>query len=145
MPYCVGVNQRDNPMTDFHNTSLDQKDYLEIQADKAEALAIANLNTENCWKNDAFHTYYLEVCDQATKQAADPLYGGPDYDGCFDEGTPLEVIIEGYQDGDSAADTAGALLEGIAEQAYEDMLSNPPESAAERHHAAWLEKLKAKS
>ena len=127
-------------MTDFHNTSLDQKDHWEVQADKAEALAIANLNTENCWKNDAFHTYYLEVCDQATKQAADPHYGGPDYDGCFDEGTPLEVIIEGYQDGDSAAETAGSLLEGIAEQDYEDSLSNPPETAAERHHAAWVQK-----
>ena len=132
-------------MTDFHNTSLNQKDSWEIQSDKAAALAIANLNTENCWSHDGFHTYYREVCDQATKQAADPLYGGPDYDGCFDEGTPLETIIEGYQDGDSAAETAGSLLEGIAEQDYEDSLSNPPVTLAEMHHAAWEQKLKAKS
>ena len=106
-------------MTDFHNTSLDQKDYWEIQSDKAAALEIANLNTENCWRNDDFDTYYRAVCDSATQQAADPVYGGPDYDGCFDEGTPLEVIIEGFQDGDTAAETAEALLIGIAEQEVE--------------------------
>ena len=132
-------------MTDFHNTSLDQKDHWEIQDDKATALAIANLNTSNCWSHDGFHAYYLEVCDQATKQACDPLYGGPDYDGCFDEGTPLEVIIEGYQDGDTAAETAGSLLEGIAEQDYEDSLSNPPITLAEMCRTAWEQKLKAKS
>ena len=106
-------------VTDFHNTSLDQKDYWEIQSDKAAALEIANLNTENCWRNDDFDTYYRAVCDSATQQAADPVYGGPDYDGCFDEGTPLEVIIEGFQDGDTAAETAEALLIGIAEQEVE--------------------------
>lgn len=109
-------------MTDFHNTSLNQHEYWEIQADKAEALAIANLNTANCWQHDGFDTYYREVCDSATKQAADPLYGGPDYDGCFDDGTPLEMIIEGYQDGDSAAQTAEALLQGIAEQEAEEIV-----------------------
>ena len=132
-------------MTDFHNTSLDQKDYLEIQADKAEELAIANLNTANCWSHNGFHTYYLEVCDQATKQAADPHYGGPDYDGCFDEGPPLEVIIEGYQDGDSAAETAGSLLEGIAEQDYEDSLSDPPVTLTELCRTAWEQKQELKS
>ena len=128
-------------MTDFHNTSLNQKDSWEIQSDKAAALAIANLNTENCWSHDGFMDFYRAVCDQATKQAADPHYGGFDYDGSFDEGTPLEVIIEGFQDGDSAADTAGALLEGEAEQAYEDSISGePPITLAEMHHAAWVRK-----
>ena len=111
-------------MTDFHNTSLNNHEYWEMQADKAEALAIANLNTSNCWQHDGFDTYYREVCDQATKQAADPYYGGPDYDGCFDEGTPLEVIIEGFQDGDTAAEVAEALLQGIAEQEVEAIISD---------------------
>ena len=106
-------------MSDLHNTSLDQKDYWDTQSDKEAALAIAELNTENCWRHDGFDTYYREVCDQATRQAADPDYGGPDYDGCFDEGTPLEMIIEGFQDGDSAAETAEALLQGEAEEAHE--------------------------
>ena len=111
-------------VTDFHNTSLDQKDYWEIQSDKAEALAIANLNTANAWQHDGFMDFYRAVCDSATEQAADPLYGGPDYDGCFDEGTPLEVIIEGFQDGDTAAEVAEALLQGIAEQEVEDIVNN---------------------
>ena len=111
-------------MTDFHNTSLDQKDYWEIQSDKAEALAIANLNTANAWQHDGFMDFYRAVCDSATEQAADPLDGGPDYDGCFDEGTPLEVIIEGFQDGDTAAEVAEALLQGIAEQEVEDIVNN---------------------
>jgi chloramphenicol 3-O-phosphotransferase len=109
-------------MSDLHNTSLDQHEYWEIQADKEAALAIAELNTENCWRHDGFDTYYRAVCDQATKQAADPLYGGFDYDGAFDDGTPLEMIIEAYQDGDSAAETAEALLQGEAEQAAEDIV-----------------------
>ena len=106
-------------MNDFHNTSLDQKDYWEMQADKAEALAIAELNTENCWRHDGFVDFYRAVCDSATQQAADPHYGGPDYYGCFDEGTPLEVIIEGFQDGDSAAEVASTLLDGEADAAHE--------------------------
>lgn len=108
-------------MTDFHNTSLDRKDYWEIQQDKAEALAIANLNTANCWSHDGFMDFYRAVCDSATEQAASP-YGGFDYDGAFDEGTPLEVIIEGFQDGDTAAEVAEALLQGEAEQAAEEIV-----------------------
>ena len=65
---------------DFHNTSLDHKDYWEMQADKEEALAIANLNTANCWQHDGFMDFYRAVCDSATKQAESP-YGGFDYDG----------------------------------------------------------------
>ena len=127
-------------MTDFHNTSLDQKDYLEIQSDKAEALAIANLNTTNCWSHNGFMDFYRAVCDSATKQAETP-YGGFDYDGAFDEGTPLEIIIEALQDGDTADETAEALLQGEAEQAYEDSISGePPITLAEMHHAAWVRK-----
>ena len=103
-------------MNDWHNTSLDQHEYWEIQADKAEALAIANLNTENCWRHDGFMDFYRAVCDSATEQAKSP-YGSFDYDGAFDDGTPLEMIIEAYQDGDSAADIASTLLDGEAEQA----------------------------
>ena len=105
-------------MKDFHNTSLDQKDYWEMQADKAEALAIAELNTANCWRHDGFMDFYRAVCDSATEQAKSP-YGGFDYDGAFDDGTPLEVIIEGFQDGDSAADIASTLLDGEADAVHE--------------------------
>lgn len=108
---------------DFHNSSLDQKDYWEIQADKAEALAIAELNTANCWQHDGFMDFYRAVCDAATKQAETP-YGGFDYDGAFDEGTPLEIIIEAFQDGDTADETAEALLQGEAEQEVEDIVNN---------------------
>ena len=65
--------------------------------------------------------FYRAVCDSATKQADSP-YGGFDYDGAFDEGTPLEMIIEAFQDGDSAAETAEALLQGEAEQAAEEIV-----------------------
>ena len=106
---------------DFHNTSLNNHEYWEMQADKAEALAIANLNTGNCWFHDGFVDFYRAVCDSATKQAESP-YGGFDYDGAFDEGTPLEMIIEAFQDGDSAAETAEALLQGEAEQAAEEIV-----------------------
>ena len=108
-------------MTDFHNTSLNNHEYWEMQADKAEALAIANLNTSNCWQHDGFMDFYRAVCDSATKQAESP-YGGFDYDGAFDDGTPLEVIIEGFQDGDTAAEVAEALLQGEAEQAAEEIV-----------------------
>ena len=106
---------------DFHNTSLNAHEYWEMQQDKEEALAIANLNTSNCWQHDGFMDFYRDVCDSATKQAQSP-YGGFDYDGAFDDGTPLEMIIEAYQDGDSAAETAEALLQGEAEQAAEDIV-----------------------
>ena len=118
---CLQQFKQTHTMNDFHNTSLDQKDYWDIQADKAEALAIANLNAENCWRHDGFMDFYRAVCDSATEQAKSP-YGGFDYDGAFDEGTPLEVIIEGFQDGDSAAETAEALLQGEAEQAAEEIV-----------------------
>lgn len=117
--YAMLTAVQTHTMSDLHNTSLDQHEYWEIQADKEAALAIAELNTENCWRHDGFDTYYRAVCDSATQQAADPLYGGPDYDGCFDEGTPLEMIIEAYQDGDSAADIASTLLDGVADAAHE--------------------------
>lgn len=106
---------------DFHNSSLDQKDYWEIQADKAEALAIANLNAANCWQHDGFMDFYRDVCDSATKQAESP-YGGFDYSDAFDDGTPLECIIEGFQDGDTASEVAANLLQGEAEQAAEDIV-----------------------
>ena len=107
---------------DFHNTSLRNHEYWEMQQDKAEALAIANLDASNCWQHDGFMDFYRDVCDSATKQAESP-YGGFDYSDAFDDGTPLEMIIEAYQDGDSAAETAEALLQGEAEQAVEEIIS----------------------
>lgn len=92
-------------MTDFHTASLDQKDYLDQQV---------LLTPATCWDHDGFMDYYRSVCSSATEQAASP-YGGPDYDGAFDDGTPLEMILEAFRTGDSAAETADALLQGEAE------------------------------
>ena len=96
-------------MTDFHTSSLDQKDYLDKQV---------LLTPATCWDHDGFVAYHRAVCTSATEQAASP-YGGPDYDGDFQDGTPLEVILEAFRDGDSAAETAEALLQGEAEAAHE--------------------------
>ena len=96
-------------MTDFHTASLDQKDYLDQQV---------LLTPATCWDHDGFMDYYRSVCSSATEQAASP-YGGPDYDGAFDDGTPLEMILEAFRTGDSAESVAEDLLQGEAEAASE--------------------------
>jgi len=101
-------------MTDFHNASLNAHEYWEMQADRADALAIAELNIETCWKHGGFMDFHQDVCNAAQRIMSTP-YGGVDYSSAWEDGTPLEAILEAYQDGDSVADTAEALLQGEAE------------------------------
>ena len=133
-------------MTDFHTESLIQKEYWEIQDDKAAALAIANLNTENCWDHEGFKDYFTAVCASANKSMAHEYDPEPDYESRWDDGKALELILECFKDGDTPDYAADDITQGEAEQAYEDMISGePPITLAEMHHAAWQEKLKAKS
>ena len=129
------------PMTDFHNTSLDQKDYWEIQDDKAAALAIANLNPSNCWHHEGFKDYFAAVCASANKTMAHEYDPEPDYESRWEDGKALELILEFFKDGDTADYAADDITQGEAEQAYEDSISGePPITLAEMHHAAWVRK-----
>lgn len=113
-------------MSDFHNTSLNAHEYWEMQADRADALycfAIAELNADTCWKHDGFINFHQDVCNAAQSIMSTP-YGAVDYSSAWEDGTPLEAILEAYQDGDTAAETAEALLQGEAEQAVEEIISD---------------------
>jgi len=84
-------------MTDFHNTSLDHKDHWEIQADKAEALAIANLNTENCWHHEGFKDYFAAVCASAHQSMAHEYDPEPDYASRWEDRKACERIRLPYR------------------------------------------------
>jgi hypothetical protein len=103
---------------DFHNTSLSNAEAWEIKADRSHALRVAELTCSTCWHDSGFCDFYQDVANHAQSIMSNP-YCEMDYYGLWEDGEPLQWILEAYQDGDSAADAAEAVLQGEAEAAHE--------------------------
>ena len=116
-PYGRITSVQTNPM-DFHNTTLNNKEAWEIKADRDHALMVAELTCSTCWQDSGFCDFYQDVANHAQSIMSNP-YCEMDYYGAWEDGEPLQLILEAYQDGDSAADAAEAVLQGEAEAAHE--------------------------
>jgi hypothetical protein len=103
-----------NPV-DFHNTSLSNAEAWEIKADRSHALRVAELTCSTCWQDSGFCDFYQDVAN-----AAQTVMGlSFDYYSSWEDGEPLQWILESYHNGNSASDTADDLLQGEAEAAHE--------------------------
>tara|TARA_Y100000004_G_scaffold65277_1_gene73326 strand:- start:19 stop:354 length:336 start_codon:yes stop_codon:yes gene_type:complete len=102
-------------MSDFHNTSLDQKDYWDTQSDKQAALELSEMTLSNCWRHQGFCDFYQDVAIAADKTMGTEEH----YDRWEDDEDALLVVLDYFCNHHTAADCADAILQGEAEQAAE--------------------------